>query len=74
MRFFDIFLSLTLLIILSPLFLIITLSVKHKIGTPIFFKQLRPGKNKKPFLTADEDVFFLYYKIELLPAVWTVKL
>tara|TARA_B100000989_G_C19435070_1_gene424756 strand:+ start:165 stop:755 length:591 start_codon:yes stop_codon:yes gene_type:complete len=50
MRFFDIFLSLTLLIILSPLFLIITLSVKHKIGTPIFFKQLRPGKNKKPFL------------------------
>ena len=50
MSFFDIFLSLTLLIILSPLFLIITLSVKHKIGTPIFFKQLRPGKNKKPFL------------------------
>ena len=50
MRFFDIFFSLTLLIILSPLFLIITLSVKHKIGTPIFFKQLRPGKNKKPFL------------------------
>lgn len=50
MRFFDIFLSLILLIILSPLFLIITLSVKHKIGTPIFFKQLRPGKNKKPFL------------------------
>lgn len=50
MRFFDIFLSLILLIILSPLFLIITLSVKYKIGSPIFFKQLRPGKNKKPFL------------------------
>ena len=50
MRFFDIFLSLILIIIFSPLFLIITLIVKYKIGTPIFFKQLRPGKNKKPFL------------------------
>ena len=47
---FDLFISTFTLIILSPILLIITLLVLFIDGSPIFFKQLRPGFKNKPFL------------------------
>ena len=49
-RIIDIILSLLALIILSPLIIIIGISVRIKIGKPIIFKQKRPGKNEKIFI------------------------
>lgn len=45
----DIILSLTALILLSPLFLLIAVSIKADSKGPVFFKQRRIGKNKKEF-------------------------
>ena len=49
-RLFDIILSLFLLIFLSPVLIAISLYIRIKLGSPIFFTQLRPGKCGKPFL------------------------
>ena len=49
-RLFDIliiFLSLPLLI---PIFCLVASVVRMKIGSPIFFKQRRPGLNEKIFI------------------------
>lgn len=48
-RFFDIILSLIAIIILSPVYLIISVLVLIFMGWPILFKQPRPGKNEKIF-------------------------
>ncbi len=48
-RIFDFLLSLILLILLSPITLIIAILVKIKLGSPILFKQKRPGLNEKLF-------------------------
>ena len=48
-RFLDIFISLISLIILSPILLIIAILVRINLGSPIVFKQERPGKNEKVF-------------------------
>lgn len=48
-RIFDLISSLVLLILLSPLIIILALLVKLTIGSPILFKQKRPGLNGKPF-------------------------
>ncbi len=48
-RFFDIVLSLIAIIILSPVYLIISVLVLIFMGWPILFKQSRPGKNEKIF-------------------------
>lgn len=48
-RFLDILFSLLLLILLLPVFLILMILVKIKLGSPIFFKQDRPGKDGKIF-------------------------
>lgn len=48
-RFFDFFLSLFALILLSPIFLILSVCVLCNMGAPIFFKQKRVGKNEKIF-------------------------
>ena len=48
-RMLDIVLSLTVIILLSPLILIIAIMVKIKLGSPILFKQERIGKNEKIF-------------------------
>lgn len=43
-RFLDILLSAIAIIFLSPLFVVISLMVKIKLGSPILFSQERPGK------------------------------
>lgn len=48
-RFFDVLLSLIAIIILLPVYLIISLLVLIFMGWPILFKQPRPGKNEKIF-------------------------
>lgn len=48
-RCFDVFASGIALIILSPVFLILSILVKLSSPGPIFFSQERIGKNKKPF-------------------------
>lgn len=48
-RFFDIVFSLLALIVLSPLLFIIALLVRIKLGSPVIFKQERPGLNEKIF-------------------------
>jgi lipopolysaccharide/colanic/teichoic acid biosynthesis glycosyltransferase len=48
-RFIDLIISFVALIILSPLFLIIGVLVRGKLGKPIIFKHKRPGKNEEIF-------------------------
>lgn len=48
-RLFDIILSLFLIVIISPILLTISLFVRIKLGSPVFFTQPRPGKNEKIF-------------------------
>lgn len=48
-RFFDILFSGLALIILSPLFLIISIISLINIGHPVIFSHYRPGKNNKIF-------------------------
>lgn len=49
-RFFDIIVSVSLLILFFPVMLIISLLVKLNMGSPIIFKQKRPGIHGKIFL------------------------
>ena len=48
-RFFDIICALAVFLFLWPLYLVIAILVKCKLGSPIYFKQVRPGKNGKFF-------------------------
>ncbi|SCX77410.1 sugar transferase [Alkaliphilus peptidifermentans] len=45
----DLFLSISALIVLSPILLIVAILVRTKLGSPIIFTQDRPGKNEKIF-------------------------
>lgn len=48
-RCLDFVLSLMALILLSPVLLVVAVLVRVKLGTPIIFKQERPGRNEKIF-------------------------
>lgn len=48
-RILDFLLSLIALIVLSPILIIIAILVRVKLGSPVIFKQQRPGKNEKIF-------------------------
>ncbi len=48
-RALDIILSLAAIIFLSPVLLALALLVRCKLGSPVFFKQERPGKDEKIF-------------------------
>lgn len=48
-RLFDLLLSLTLLIILAPLLIIVSILIKFDSKGPVIFKQKRTGKEKKIF-------------------------
>ena len=45
----DFILSLLAIILLSPVFIIVGILVRTKLGSPILFKQKRPGLNEKIF-------------------------
>jgi sugar transferase EpsL len=48
-RLFDCLASVSCIVAVTPLFLLICFAVFLKQGTPIFFCQVRPGKNGVPF-------------------------
>lgn len=48
-RLIDVLISLLALIVLLPIFIIICVLVRTKLGSPIIFTQKRPGKNGKIF-------------------------
>lgn len=49
-RFFDIVCALMVFIFLWPLYLFLMLLILIKLGRPIYFKQIRPGKNGELFV------------------------
>ena len=48
-RVLDLLLVVPALVILSPLLAIVALLVRFKLGSPVLFRQQRPGLNGKPF-------------------------
>lgn len=48
-RLFDIFASFFGLLVLSPIIAIVAWKVRKNLGSPVLFKQVRPGKDGKPF-------------------------
>jgi len=48
-RFFDFIIALIALIIFSPLFLILGILIKKDSKGPVFYRQIRIGKDGKPF-------------------------
>lgn len=48
-RLFDITASATGLIVLAPVYAVIAYKVKRNLGSPVLFKQVRPGLNGEPF-------------------------
>lgn len=48
-RLFDILASVLALLLLFPVILIVALLVRRKTGSPVFFRQVRPGLHGKPF-------------------------
>lgn len=49
-RILDLVLTIPALILLSPLFALLVLLVRLKLGAPVFFRQQRPGLHAKPFI------------------------
>jgi len=48
-RLFDIMLALIAFLLLWPVMLLVALLIHLKLGSPVLFKQTRPGLNGKPF-------------------------
>ncbi len=48
-RLFDIVASFFGLLILSPVIAIVAWQISRKLGSPVLFRQIRPGKDGKPF-------------------------
>lgn len=48
-RMFDIISATLLLVVISPLFLVMMILVRFKLGTPVFFTQERTGMHQKKF-------------------------
>ena len=68
-RSLDLLLSIVALVALSPVLLVIAVLVRFRLGSPVFFKQMRPGKLGYPFrllkfrtMTGEKD-----HEGELLP-------
>ena len=49
-RLMDFILSLIAIIVLSPVLLVVAILVRTKLGSPVIFKQKRPGLNEKIFI------------------------
>jgi len=48
-RALDIIIASTALVVLSPVYFIVARKVKKNLGSPVLFRQVRPGLNGKPF-------------------------
>lgn len=48
-RFLDLVFSMILLLLLSPILVIVAIGVRLTMGSPVLFRQTRPGKHGHPF-------------------------
>lgn len=48
-RIFDIFACALGLLLLSPVIAVVAWQIRRKLGSPVLFRQTRPGRNGKPF-------------------------
>ncbi|UNW04356.1 sugar transferase [Acinetobacter indicus] len=48
-RFLDIIIASTALLVLSPLYAYVAYKVRKNLGSPVIFRQVRPGLHGKPF-------------------------
>lgn len=48
-RGLDVVISLVALVFLSPVILIVAILVRNNLGSPVLFRQVRPGLNAQPF-------------------------
>ncbi|AZC39011.1 MULTISPECIES: sugar transferase [Pseudomonas] len=48
-RGFDLFASILGLLLLAPVMAIVAWQIRKKLGSPVLFRQVRPGKDGKPF-------------------------
>lgn len=48
-RSFDMLASAIAFVVLLPIFTLVALLIRSKLGSPVFFRQIRPGKDGKPF-------------------------
>lgn len=48
-RFFDVVLALLGLVALAPIVVVVAFLIHHKLGSPVFFRQPRPGLYGNPF-------------------------
>ncbi|HBC3451408.1 TPA: sugar transferase [Vibrio parahaemolyticus] len=48
-RSFDMVIALMVLVLLVPVIIILAIIIRKKLGSPILFRQTRPGLNGKPF-------------------------
>ena len=49
-RLLDIIIAAAALVLLSPVLLLLALQIRRKLGTPILFRQVRPGRGGIPFV------------------------
>ena len=49
-RMIDLLLSGMAMVVLSPVYLILAVLVRKRLGSPVIFSQQRPGKMKKSFI------------------------
>ena len=85
-RVFDILVSLVALIVLAPVFVLVSIMVRRKLGSPVFFRQQRPGLNGAPFemvkfrtmLTDGDELLTMFGRflrassLDELPELWNV--
>lgn len=48
-RIFDVLASVAALLLLSPVIVIVAWQISRKMGSPVLFRQIRPGLNSQPF-------------------------
>lgn len=56
-RLFDIICSLLALVVLSPVLLVTAILVRIKLGSPVIFKQKRPGLHEKIFVDKEFSAY-----------------
>lgn len=72
-RLCDLILSLTAIVLLSPVLIALAVLIKMKLGSPVFFRQQRPGLHGRPF-TILKFRTMLQHKDrhgQILPSDWT---
>lgn len=48
-RVFDIVMSALALVILSPIIVVLAWQIRRRLGSPVLFRQMRPGRDGEPF-------------------------